>query len=84
MVVWVVGDNLGKRGLGFDWHQVARKILVVGLDFGRNHVPGQRKDFTDVETSLADFPNRTLMVGHALYSKESGKDCPMVVPWGWA
>jgi hypothetical protein len=35
-VVWVVGDNLGKRGLGFDWHQVARKSLATGPDSGRN------------------------------------------------
>jgi hypothetical protein len=39
-VVWVVGDNLGKGGLEFDWHQVARKHLVASLDFGRNHGPG--------------------------------------------
>ena len=57
--VWVVGDNLGKRGLEFDWHHVARKSLVVGPDSGRNHGPDQRKDFAYVETSLADFPNRT-------------------------
>ena len=38
-VVWVVGDNLGKRGLVFDWHHVGRKNLAAGLDFGRNHGP---------------------------------------------
>jgi hypothetical protein len=59
MVVWVVADNLGKRVLEFDWHQVARKILVAGPDSGRNHGLGQRKDFTYVKTSSADFPNRT-------------------------
>ena len=58
-VVWVVGDNLGKRGMEFDWHQVAKKILAAGLDSGRNHGPGQCKDFAYVETSLVDFPNRT-------------------------
>jgi hypothetical protein len=25
MVVWVVGCSRGKRSLGFEWHQVARK-----------------------------------------------------------
>ena len=55
-VVWVVGDNLGKRGLEFDWHQVARKSLVVGPDSGRNHSPNQRKDFASVEISLANSP----------------------------
>jgi hypothetical protein len=59
MVVWVAADNLGKRVLEFDWHQVARKILATGLDSGRNHGLGQRKDFSYVETSSADFPNRT-------------------------
>ena len=31
-VVWIATDNLGKRVLEFDWHQVARKSLVVGPD----------------------------------------------------
>jgi hypothetical protein len=56
MVVWVVADSLGKRVLGFDWHQVARKILAVGPDSGRNHGPNQCKDFASVETSLANSP----------------------------
>ena len=55
-VVWVVGDNLGKRGLEFDWHQIARKSLATGPDSGRNHGPDQHKNFSSVETSLADFP----------------------------
>ena len=58
-VVWVVGDNLGKRGLEFDWHQVSRKSLAAGLDFGRNHGPSQRMDFSYVETSSVDFLNMT-------------------------
>jgi hypothetical protein len=56
MVVWVATDSLGKRVLEFDWHQVARKSLVVDPDSGRNHGLDQRKDFSSVETSLADFP----------------------------
>jgi hypothetical protein len=36
-VVWVVGDNLGKRGLEFDWQQVARKSSTAGLGSGKNH-----------------------------------------------
>ena len=56
MVVWVAADNLGKRVLEFDWHQVARKSSVVGPDFGRNHSPNHHKDFASVETSLADSP----------------------------
>jgi hypothetical protein len=58
-VVWVVGDNLGKRGLEFDWHQVARKSLADGPDSSRNHGPVQRMDFSYVETSSTGFPNRT-------------------------
>ena len=54
MVVWVVVDSLGKRVVEFDWHQVARKRLAASLDYGRNHGPDQRKDFSSVETSLAD------------------------------
>jgi hypothetical protein len=81
-VVWVAADNLGKRVLEFDWHQVARKSLAAGPDSGRNHGPGQHKDFSSVETSSVDFPNRTWIVGHALYSKDFGKDYPMSVPWG--
>jgi hypothetical protein len=54
-VVWVVGDNLGKRGLEFDWHQVARKILAVGPNSGRNQGLGQCMDFAYVETSSVDF-----------------------------
>ena len=59
MVVWVVADNLGKRGLEFEWNQVSRKSLAAGPDSGRNHGLGQRMDFAYVETSSADFPNRT-------------------------
>jgi hypothetical protein len=59
MVVWVVADNLGKRVLEFDWHQVARKSLATGPDSGRSHGPNQRKDFASVETSSTDFPKRT-------------------------
>jgi hypothetical protein len=58
-VVWVVGDNLGKSGLEFDWHQVVRKISDAGSDSGRNHGPSQRMDFAYVETLSADFQNRT-------------------------
>ena len=58
-VVWVVGDNHGKRDLEFDWHQVARKSLAAGLGSGRNHGPSRCKDFSYVETSSTDFPNRT-------------------------
>ena len=58
-VVWVVGDNLEKRGLEFDWHHVARKSLATGPDSSRIHGPGQRMYFAYVETSSADFPNRT-------------------------
>jgi hypothetical protein len=79
-VVWVATDNLGKRVLEFDWHQVSRESLAAGLDSGRNHGPGQRKDFASVETSSVDFPNRTWIVGHPLYSKDFGKDYPMSVP----
>ena len=56
MVVWVAANSLGKRVLEFDWHQVARKSLVAGSDSGRNHGPNQHKDFSSLETSLADFP----------------------------
>jgi hypothetical protein len=56
MVVWVAADNLGKRVMEFGWHQVARKILAIGSDSGRNHGPDQRKDFALVETSSIDFP----------------------------
>jgi hypothetical protein len=56
LVVWVVADSLDKRVLGFDWHQVARKSLVAGPGFGRNHGPDQRKGFASEETSLADSP----------------------------
>ena len=59
MVVWVVANSLEKRVLEFDWHQVARKSLATGPDFGRNHGPGQRMDFVYVETSSTDFQNRT-------------------------
>jgi hypothetical protein len=58
-VVWVVGDNLGKRGLEFDWHQVARKSSVAGLGSSKNHGHGQLMDFACEETSSADFKNRT-------------------------
>jgi hypothetical protein len=56
MVAWVAANSLGKRILEFDWHQVAKKSLAAGLDFGRNHGPNQHKDFSYVGTSLADFP----------------------------
>jgi hypothetical protein len=56
MVVWVVADNLGKRDLGFDWHQVAKKFLAASPDSGRNHGRDQHKDFASVETSLVDSP----------------------------
>ena len=56
MVVWVVVDNLGKRVLEFDWHQVAKKSLDASPDSGRNHGPNQCKDFASVETSSTDFP----------------------------
>jgi hypothetical protein len=56
MVVRVVVDNLGKRVLEFDWHQVTRKSLAIGPDSSRNHGPDQHKDFASVETSLVDFP----------------------------
>jgi hypothetical protein len=59
MVVWVATNNLGKRVLEFDWHQVSRKILVAGPGSGRNHGPDQRKDFASVETSSVDFPKKT-------------------------
>jgi hypothetical protein len=59
MVVWIIVDNLGKRVLEFNWHQVARKHLVAGLDSDRNHGPDHRKDFVSVETSSVDFPKRT-------------------------
>ena len=59
MEVSVATDSLGKRVLEFDWHQVARKSLVVGSSSSRNHGPDQRKDFTYVEASSATFPNRT-------------------------
>jgi hypothetical protein len=39
MVVLVAADNLGKRVLEFDWHQVARKSLAAGPDSSRNHGP---------------------------------------------
>jgi hypothetical protein len=79
-VIWVAANNLGKRVLEFDWHQVARKSLAAGPNFGRNHGPSQCKDFASVETSSTDFPNRTWIFGHALYSKDFGKDYPMLVP----
>jgi hypothetical protein len=56
MVVWVAADSLGKRVVEFDWHQVARKSLVVGPGSGRKHGPNQCKDFASMETSLADSP----------------------------
>jgi hypothetical protein len=56
MVVWVAADSLGKRVLEFDWHQVAMKSLATGSNSGRNHGPDYRKDFSYVETSLADSP----------------------------
>jgi hypothetical protein len=59
MVVWVAADNLGRRVMEFDWHQVAKKSLAVGPDSGRNDGLDQRKDFSSVETSSADFPKRT-------------------------
>jgi hypothetical protein len=42
--------------MGFDWHQVARKSLAAGQDFGRNRGPDQRKGFSFEETSFADSP----------------------------
>jgi hypothetical protein len=59
MVVWVAADNLGKRVLEFDWHQVAKKSLAASLDSGRNHGPDQHKDFASMGTSLVDFPKNT-------------------------
>ena len=59
MVVWVAADNLGKRDLEFDWHQVSRKSSAADLDYGRNLGPGQYMDFAYVETSSANFPNMT-------------------------
>ena len=56
MVVWVVVDNLGKRVLEFDWHQVARKSWVAGQGFGRNHGLDQCKGFAFEETSFVDSP----------------------------
>ncbi len=56
MVVWVAADNLGKRVLGFDWHQVARRSFVAGQGFGRNLGLDQRKGFAFEETSFADSP----------------------------
>jgi hypothetical protein len=58
-VIWVVGDNLGKRGLEFDWHQVARKSLTAGLGSAKNHGHGQHMDFSCEETSSTDFQNKT-------------------------
>ena len=58
-VVWVGYYVHEKGGLEFDWHQVARKSLAIGLDFGRNHGLGQSMDFAYVETSSNDFQNRT-------------------------
>jgi hypothetical protein len=37
VVLVVVDDNRGKRGLEFDWHQVSRKIWVAGWGSGKNH-----------------------------------------------
>jgi hypothetical protein len=79
-VVWVVADNLGKRVMDFDWHQVARKSLAASPDSSINHGPGQRKDFASVKRSSANFPDRTWIVGNALYSKDFGKDYPLSVP----
>ena len=56
MVVLVVVDSLDKGVLEFDWHQVARKSLATGPNFGRNHGPDQRKGFASVDSSLADSP----------------------------
>jgi hypothetical protein len=56
MVVLVATDSLDKRVLEFDWHQVAKKSLVVGPGSGRNHGPDQCKGFSSEETSLADSP----------------------------
>ena len=57
-VVWVVDDNLGKRDLEFDWHQVARKSLATSLGSSKNHGHGQHTDSACEETSLTDFQNR--------------------------
>ena len=56
MVVWVAADNLGKRVLEFDWHQVARKSFTVGQGFGRNRGPDQHKGFAFEEASFDDSP----------------------------
>jgi hypothetical protein len=57
-VVWVVGDNLGKRDLEFDSHQVARKSSAYGLGSGKTHGHDQRMDSMCEETSSADSQNR--------------------------
>jgi hypothetical protein len=59
MVVWVDGYNHGKRGLEFDWHQVARKSWVASQGFGKKHGHDQRTDSAFAETSSTDFQNRT-------------------------
>jgi hypothetical protein len=59
VVLVVVADNHGKRGLEFDWHQVSRKSWVVGQGSGKNHGHDQCTDFSFEETSSTDSRNRT-------------------------
>jgi hypothetical protein len=54
VVLVVVDDNHGKRGLEFDWHQVARKSWVAGQGSGKNHGHDQHMDFAFEETSSVD------------------------------
>jgi hypothetical protein len=59
VVLVVVDDNHGKRGLEFDWHHVARKIWVAGWGSGKNHGQDQHTDSACDETSSVDSQNRT-------------------------
>ena len=76
-VLWVVGDNHGKRGLEFDWHQVFRKRLAAGLGSGKNHGHDQRMDSVCEDTSSTNSQNRMQMDGCALHLEDFGKGCPI-------
>ena len=59
VVLVVVDNNHGKRGLELDWHHVSRKSWVASHGSGKNHGHEQHTNSACEETSSIDFQNRT-------------------------
>jgi hypothetical protein len=56
-VVSIVNYLQEKRALDFDWHQVARKICIIGQGCGRNHGIDQQRETASVEASSTNSLN---------------------------